>query len=359
MTVTTTPVTSEPPERTALVVPVAVADGEPTRTVELPGEVFDVQVNIPLIHQVVVAQLAAARQGTHSTKTRGEVSGGGRKPYRQKGTGRARQGSTRAPQFAGGGVVHGPTPRDYSQRTPRKMKAAALRGALTDRARNGRVHVLESVVAGDVPSTRTAVAALASITDRRHVLVVAERTDELAWRSLRNVPRIHLIDPGQLNTYDVLVSDDVVFTERALRAFLTTRPKGRVATGRARSSEPGAALDSTSLDSTSLDSTSLDLTPHELPGSSIPSVVTPETPSVDGNVDQTPAPTPEPATDAGTTAPAGEGPAGEVLSTEAVADEVLGATDKNLLVETAYESTGTDDLPAGAGGDALQREDER
>jgi len=192
------------------------------RTVELPAEVFDVQVNVPLIHQVVVAQLAAARQGTHDTKTRGEVSGGGRKPYRQKGTGRARQGSTRAPQFAGGGVVHGPTPRAYDQRTPKKMKAAALRGALSDRARAGRVHVLGGVVDGDAPSTKSAIGALnAAVGDkRRNVLVVLERTDEVGWKSLRNVERVHLLVPDQLNTYDVLVSDDVVFTEGALAAFV-------------------------------------------------------------------------------------------------------------------------------------------
>ena len=134
--------------------------GEKAGSVDLPDDIFDVQVNIPLIHQVVVAQLAAARQGTHDTKSRGEVSGGGRKPYRQKGTGRARQGSIRAPQFTGGGVVHGPTPHGYEQRTPKKMKAAALRGALSDRARDGRVHVVESFVEGDKPSTKTAVGVL-------------------------------------------------------------------------------------------------------------------------------------------------------------------------------------------------------
>src|SRR5437763_3644041 len=153
--------------------PAGKADG----TVELPAEIFDVQANVPLMHQVVVAQLAAARQGTHDTKTRGEVSGGGKKPYRQKGTGRARQGSTRAPQFTGGGVVHGPTPRDYSQRTPKKMKAAALRGALSDRARGGRLHVVSALVDGDLPSTKGASAALAKIVSSRHVLVVAERED--------------------------------------------------------------------------------------------------------------------------------------------------------------------------------------
>ena len=195
-------------------------EGVTSGSIDLPGEVFDVAVNVPLIHQVVVAQLAAARQGTHSTKTRGEVRGGGRKPYRQKGTGRARQGSTRAPQFVGGGVVHGPTPRDYSQRTPKKMKAAALRGALSDRARGGKVHVVSQFVSGDVPSTKSALAVLLAVAGSRHVLVVAERSDTLSWKSLRNAETVHLIDPGQLNTYDVLVSDDVIFTAAALHSFL-------------------------------------------------------------------------------------------------------------------------------------------
>jgi large subunit ribosomal protein L4 len=205
--------------------------------VDLPAEIFDVQVNVPLIHQVVVAQLAAARQGTHSTKTRGEVRGGGKKPYRQKGTGRARQGSTRAPQFAGGGVVHGPTPRSYTQRTPKKMKLAALRGALSDRARAGRVHVVSSLVEGDLPSTTTAVTALAEISTRRHVLVVAAREDVLTWKSLRNVPSVHLLVPDQLNTYDVLVSDDVVFTRDAYDAFVAGPATGRSAKAVASESE--------------------------------------------------------------------------------------------------------------------------
>src|SRR6476619_6608671 len=166
-----------------------------TKTQNLPAEIFDVQTNVPLIHQVVVAQLAAARPGTHSTQTPGEVRGGGRKPYRQKGTGRARQGSTRAPQCAGGGVVHGPQPRDYSQRTPKKMKAAALRGALSDRARHGRVHVLSALVEGDAPSTKSAVQALAAVSDRKHLLVVVERADILSWKSLSNVDRVHAIVP--------------------------------------------------------------------------------------------------------------------------------------------------------------------
>jgi large subunit ribosomal protein L4 len=193
-------------------------DGAKSGSVELPGDIFDVQANIPLMHQVVVAQLAAARQGTHKVKSRGEVSGGGRKPYKQKGTGRARQGSIRAPQFTGGGVVHGPVPRDYSQRTPKKMKAAALRGALSDRAREGRVHVVESFVGGDAPSTKAASATLRKATESKRVLVVLAAEDELNWLSLRNLRNasagslVHLIESSQLNTYDVLVADDVVFT---------------------------------------------------------------------------------------------------------------------------------------------------
>jgi large subunit ribosomal protein L4 len=214
------------------------SDSKQTKqSVELPAEIFDVPTNVPLIHQVVVAQLAAARQGTASTKSRGEVRGGGKKPYRQKGTGRARQGSTRAPQFAGGGVVHGPTPRSYDQRTPKKMKAAALRGALSDRARHGRVHVASALVGGEVPSTRDAVAALASISTARNILVVLERTDELSWKSLRNVGDLHILEPGQLNTYDVLISDEVIFTLGALEAFLAGPASGKSAKGAASSAE--------------------------------------------------------------------------------------------------------------------------
>jgi large subunit ribosomal protein L4 len=204
-------------------VDIRTTEGTTSGSVTLPAEIFDVQVNVPLIHQVVVGQLAAARQGTHSTKRRGEVSGGGRKPYKQKGTGRARQGSTRAPQFVGGGVVHGPQPRDYDQRTPKKMKAAALRGALSDRAREGRIHVVTGFVDNEVPSTKAAIAVLAGLTARPNALVVATRDDVLTFRSLRNVPGVHLLAFDQLNTYDVLVSDDVVFTEAALRAFLEHR----------------------------------------------------------------------------------------------------------------------------------------
>ena len=195
--------------------------GQKSGSVDLPAEIFDVQTNIPLIHQVVVAQLAAARQGTHKTKTRAEVRGGGRKPYRQKGTGRARQGSTRAPQFAGGGVVHGPVPRDYSQRTPKKMKAAALRGALSDRARHGRIHVLSALVEGDAPSTKAVATVLASLSERRNLLVVLDRADEVATKSVRNLADVHVLWADQLNTYDVLCADDVVFTQAALDAFVS------------------------------------------------------------------------------------------------------------------------------------------
>ncbi|MGI5206577.1 50S ribosomal protein L4 [Spirillospora sp. CA-108201] len=193
--------------------------------IDLPAEVFDAKTSVPLIHQVVVAQLAAARQGTHATKTRGDVSGGGKKPYRQKGTGRARQGSTRAPQFAGGGVVHGPQPRDYSQRTPKKMKAAALRGALSDRARFGRVHVVDGLVEGDTPKTKTALKALREVTEAKRVLLVLDREDDVTWKSLRNEPSVHVIVSDQLNTYDVLVNDDVVFTKTAYDAFISRAKK--------------------------------------------------------------------------------------------------------------------------------------
>ncbi len=204
--------------------------------VDLPADIFDVAVNVPLIHQVVVAQQAAARQGSHATKTRGVVRGGGRKPYKQKGTGRARQGSIRAPQFAGGGVVHGPQPRSYDQRTPKKMKVAALRGALSDRARHGRVHVVESLVSGEKPSTRSALAALSGVADRARFLVVLERTDAMTWLSLRNAAEVHIVAVDQLNTYDVLASEDVVFTKGAYDAFV-----GSVARGKSAPAQEAAA----------------------------------------------------------------------------------------------------------------------
>jgi large subunit ribosomal protein L4 len=288
--------------------------GDLSRTIELPDAVFDVQVNVPLIHQVVVGQLAAARQGTHDTKTRGEVRGGGRKPYKQKGTGRARQGSTRAPQFAGGGVVHGPTPRNYEQRTPKKMKAAALRGALSDRARGGRLHVVSALVDGDSPSTKSAAAALAKIVASRHVLLVAEREDVLTWKSLRNVETVHLIAPDQLNTYDVLVSDDVVFTEGALAAFLNKpgTPEGKAL---------GEAVETLAAETA----------PRGGRRTSTPAKKTADKPAA------------KPATEAGTTKPAGEG----VSDADAVT-EVAAQTSPDLKAEQAFETAaGTDtDQPA-------------
>jgi large subunit ribosomal protein L4 len=217
-------------------VDVMTASGKKSGTVELPAEVFGNQVNVPLIHQVVVAQLAAARQGTADSKVKSEVSGGGRKPYKQKGTGNARQGSIRAPQFTGGGTVHGPTPRDYSQRTPKKMKLAALRSALSDRAANGRVHVIDSLVEGATPSTKGAISTLKALTDRSRVLVVLDRTDNVSWLSLRNLPKVHILVPDQMNTYDVMVADDVVFTTNSLKIFLD-QVKARSGKAVARESE--------------------------------------------------------------------------------------------------------------------------
>ena len=211
-----------------LKIDVKTPDGKKDGSVELPAALFDVEPNIALMHQVVTAQLAAARQGTHATKTRAMVSGGGKKPYRQKGTGRARQGSTRAPQFTGGGVVHGPQPRDYSQRTPKKMIAAALRGALTDRARNDRIHAVTELVAGQNPSTKSAKSFLSSLTDNKKVLVVIGRSDVVGAKSVRNLPGVHVISPDQLNTYDVLNADDLVFSVEALNAYITANTKEEV-----------------------------------------------------------------------------------------------------------------------------------
>jgi large subunit ribosomal protein L4 len=207
-------------------VSVITPSGSAGKDVELPGEIFESAVNIPLMHQVVVAQEAAARQGTHATKTRGMVRGGGKKPYRQKGTGRARQGSLRAPQYAGGGIVHGPIPRSYAQRTPKKMKAAALRGALSDRLSHGRIAIVSAFVEGEEPSTKDAFSMLCTAIGatrsrlRRPVLVVVAADDELSRKSLRNVPGARVLDSGQLNTYDVLASDHVVFTQAALEEFV-------------------------------------------------------------------------------------------------------------------------------------------
>ncbi|MGO9928930.1 MAG: 50S ribosomal protein L4 [Mycobacterium sp.] len=214
----------------SLKIDVKTPDGKVHGSIELPAELFDAPANVALMHQVVTAQRAAARQGTHSTKTRGDVRGGGRKPYRQKGTGRARQGSTRAPQFTGGGVVHGPKPRDYSQRTPKKMIAAALRGALSDRARNGRIHAITELVAGQTPSTKSAKAFLGSLTDRKQVLVIIGRSDETGAKSVRNLPGVHTLAPDQLNTYDVLRADDVVFSVEALNAYISANTANTTST---------------------------------------------------------------------------------------------------------------------------------
>ncbi|CPR30308.1 50S ribosomal protein L4 [Mycobacteroides abscessus] len=211
-----------------LKIAVKAPGGKTDGSIELPAELFDAPANIALLHQVVTAQLAAGRQGTHSTKTRGLVSGGGKKPYRQKGTGRARQGSTRAPQFTGGGIVHGPQPRDYSQRTPKKMIAAALRGALSDRARNGRIHAVTELVAGQEPSTKSAKSFLAEITDRKQLLVVLGRDDLASVKSVRNLPNVHVLPYDQLNTYDVLKADDVVFSVEALNGFINAKKKEEV-----------------------------------------------------------------------------------------------------------------------------------
>ncbi|MBN9643945.1 50S ribosomal protein L4 [Corynebacterium mendelii] len=209
-----------------LTLDVLTADGQTNGTVELPAEIFDREASIALIHQVVNAQLAAKRQGTHATKTRAMVSGGGKKPFRQKGTGRARQGSIRAPHFAGGGISHGPQPRDYAQRTPKKMKAAALRGALTDRARHERIHVVEELVSGQTPSTKAAKKLLSTISERKSILVVLPREDVASWKSARNLDNVSLITEDQLNTFDVLKSDDIVFSVAALNTFID-RATGR------------------------------------------------------------------------------------------------------------------------------------
>ena len=204
-------------------------DGSTSGTVELPDAWFAAPVNVPAMHQVVTAQLANARRGTAKTKSRSEVRGGGAKPWRQKGTGRARQGSIRAPQWTGGGVVHGPTgEQDHSKRVSKKLKRIALASALTDRATSGDVRVV-SDLALDAPSTRTAVAALRALElDTRRVLVVLAGRDEPTWRSLRNVTRVHLLTVDQLNTHDVLVSDVVVFGPGAVERIGTgTRADAR------------------------------------------------------------------------------------------------------------------------------------
>ncbi len=208
---------------TNLTLDVHTADGKTNGSVDLPAELFDREASIALMHQVVTAQLAAARQGTHATKTRGMVRGGGKKPFRQKGTGRARQGSIRAPQFTGGGTVHGPQPRSYAQRTPKKMIKAALVGALTDRARASRIHVVEDLVPGQTPSTKSARAFIERLTDRKSVLLVLGIEDVNSRLSARNLPGVNILEPAQLNTYDVLNADDVVFSVEALNDFINRR----------------------------------------------------------------------------------------------------------------------------------------
>ena len=208
------------------------AAGKKAGSVELPEEVFGVQVNVPVMHRVVRAQLAAARAGTHSTKTRSEVRGGGKKPWRQKGTGRARQGSIRAPQWRGGGVVFGPVPRDHSLRVNKKEKVLALRSALTDRLAGGNLVVLDGLEFPE-PKTARAVELLEALgLAGRKLLFVVDGLEEAAIKSFRNLRDVHLITFDQLNTYDVLDSDAVVFTRDSLDAFL-----GRAATGRAAEEE--------------------------------------------------------------------------------------------------------------------------
>ncbi|QAY73159.1 50S ribosomal protein L4 [Agromyces protaetiae] len=208
---------------TANTIDVLDVTGKKSGSIELPADIFDVQTNVPLIHQVVTAQLAAARQGTHKTKNRGEVSGSGRKPFKQKGTGRSRQGSVRAPEHKGGGTVHGPQPRDYSQRTPKKMIAAALLGTLSDRARAGRIHAVETFAASETPKTKDAVALLGKVAPAKRFLVVIGREDELSQRAVRNIESVHVLAADQLNAYDVVVSDDVVFTKAALESFIASK----------------------------------------------------------------------------------------------------------------------------------------
>lgn len=219
----------------ALTIDIKNAEGKKVGSVDLPAEIFDAQTNIPLIHQVVTAQLAAARQGTQKSKNRGEVSGGGKKPFKQKGTGRARQGSSRSPNQKGGGTAHAVRPRNYEQRTPKKMIAAALRGVLSDRQRNERIHVIDSVTAA--PSTKAALAAVRQFSDRKNLLVVVSRQEDAAWRSLRNAEDLHLLVPDQLNAYDILKSDDMVFSEAAMTAFLAGPASGKGATAVAFESE--------------------------------------------------------------------------------------------------------------------------
>ena len=222
----------------SLTVDIKNAEGKKVGSVDLPSDVFDAQANVPLIHQVVVAQLAAARAGTAKAKTRAEVSGSGKKPFKQKGTGRARQGSIRAPLQRHGGVSHGPVPRKYDQRTPKKMIVAALRGSLSDRQRAERIHVIDSIA--NAPTTKGAIAAVRQFSNRRNLLVVLSRSEDVAWRSLRNAENTHLIVNDQLNAYDVLRADDVVFSESAIREFIAGPVKTASAVARENEVEVSA-----------------------------------------------------------------------------------------------------------------------
>jgi large subunit ribosomal protein L4 len=197
------------------------SSGSESGTVELADDIFGIEPNVPVMHQVVVAQLAAKRAGTQSTKTRSEVSGGGAKPFKQKGTGRARAGSIRAPQWRGGGIALGPKPRKYDQKTPKKMKRLALRSALSDRAAEDKVVVVSSWDF-DTPRTKDAEAALTALGVIGRTLVVIQPTDLVAQKSFRNLPGVHVITPGELNTYDVLVNDYVVFTRDTLPSTAAT-----------------------------------------------------------------------------------------------------------------------------------------
>jgi len=281
------------------------ATGATDTSVELPGDLFDTQTNIPLIHQVVTAQLAAGRQGTHSTKTRSEVSGGGAKPWRQKGTGRARQGSRRAPQWTGGGTVHGPKPRSYAQRTPKKMVSAALLGVLSDRARDDRLVVLQSLVTGDAPSTKQASAALAPVQTHRNKLVVLDRDDFNGWLSVRNLPDVHVIAVDQLNAYDVVTADVVVFTTTALEAFigmpLVTTTEKAAKTTRARkpkAEEPAVeAVEEAKVDEPVVEDAQPEAEPAEEPKAKTTRTRKPKQPEVEEPtaVEETPEPAADPA----------------------------------------------------------------
>ncbi|MCA1832257.1 MAG: 50S ribosomal protein L4 [Actinomycetota bacterium] len=243
--------------------------GDVVGQVDLDERVFGAQVNVPLMHQVVRAQLAAARAGTHSTKTRADVSGGGKKPWRQKGTGRARQGSTRAPHWLGGGVAFGPKPRDHSMKVPKKMRANSLRSALSDRAKGGAVHVVESL-AFEVPKTADAVKVLESFEIKGNVLLVLDTPDMAVGKSFRNLSDVHITIVSQLNTYDVLDSDAVLFTRAALDSLsrladLKPRKSRETASRETTSNVTGTATDEASTPTEQISSATTDEMPSVTP----------------------------------------------------------------------------------------------